>query len=105
MLILPDRIIKLQVVTALLLLALIGSGNGEAMTQRVNIGLEPDTNQRTVGEALRASGTEILRTRLDPGNVLVIDIPAEADMESFLAKARTLPGVRYAEPDSFQSSF
>jgi hypothetical protein len=87
------------------MMALAGGTNGEAMTQRVNIGLEPGADQQAIGEALRSSGTEILRTRRDPGSVMVIDIPAGADMKAFVEKVRVIPGVRYAEPDSFQSTF
>ncbi|WP_349010060.1 S8 family serine peptidase [Mesorhizobium yinganensis] len=78
---------------------------GEVMTQRVNIGIEPGIEPAAIEEALRKSTTEIMRLRRDTGDVLVIDIPASADLKAFLEEVRAITGVRYAEPDSFQSGF
>lgn len=87
------------------MVATAGGPHGEVMTQRVNIGLEPGIDQAAIEEALRTSTTKIVRWRRDTGNVLVIDIPASADLKAFLEEVREIPGVRYAEPDSFQSGF
>ncbi|MFI0849631.1 hypothetical protein [Mesorhizobium sp. IMUNJ 23232] len=75
------------------------------MTQRINVGIEPGVEQAAIEEALRKSTTKIVRWRRDAGNVLVIDIPASADLKAFLEEVRAITGVRYAEPDSFQSGF
>lgn len=76
------------------------------MTQRIILGLEPDGVSASIGSALRSFGAEIVRgpSRNTP-DVMVISIPADADVDEFLRKAKALKGVKYAEPDSWQSTF
>lgn len=73
------------------------------MSQRVIVGVEPDTDLITIKAALEAASAESVQgpsTALP--DVLIVTIPNNQDINQFISIAKKLPGVRYAEPDSWQ---
>jgi len=73
------------------------------MSQRIIVGLKPDTNPKPVETALKAAGAESVRgPSLELPDVLIVTIPNDQDINEFIGRARKAPGVRYAEPDSWQ---
>lgn len=73
------------------------------MSQRVTVGLKPDTDVEPVKSALKAAGAESVRgPSLELPDVLVVTIPDNQDINEFIRMVRELPGVRYGEPDSWQ---
>ena len=67
------------------------------------MGLEPDTDVKPVNKALGAAGAESVRgPSLELPDVLIVTIPNDQDIDEFIRMAREVPGVRYAEPDSWQ---
>ena len=73
------------------------------MSQRVIVGLEPDTNVKLVKTALGAAGAESVRgPSLELPDVLIVTIPNDREINEFIRMALKVPGVRYAEPDSWQ---
>jgi len=75
------------------------------MSQRAIIGLQPGADWAGIKQRLVAAGAESIR---DPSpsqpDVLVATIPDARAMDAFLQSARTMPGVRYAEPDAWRTS-
>ena len=75
------------------------------MGQRVVIGLTPNANWGEVKQRLVQAGAE---TVSDPAasqsDVLVVTLPSDANVASFLEQAKRLPGVRYAEADAWRFS-
>jgi len=52
---------------------------------------------------LGAAGAESVRgPSLELPDVLIVTIPNDQDIDKFIRMARKVPGVRYAEPDSWQ---
>ena len=73
------------------------------MSQRVTVGLKPDADVKPVKTALEAAGAESVRSpSLELPDVLIVTIPNDQDIDEFIRMARKVPGVRYAEPDSWQ---
>lgn len=73
------------------------------MSQRVTVGLKPDTDVKPVKIALGAAGAESVRgPSLELPDVLIVTIPNDQDVNEFIRMARKVPGVRYAELDSWQ---
>ena len=73
------------------------------MSQRVIVGLKPDADVKPVKIALEAVGAESVRgPSLELPDVLIVTIPSDQDIEQFICLAHEVPGVRYAEPDSWQ---
>ncbi len=76
------------------------------MSQRVIVGLEPDTEVKPVMAALEKAGAESVDgPSLELPHVLIVTIPNDLDINAFIHKAQMVPGVRYAEPDSLQFTF
>jgi hypothetical protein len=76
------------------------------MSQRVIVGLNPDTDVKPVETALGAAGAESVRVHsLELPDVLIVTIPNDQDINEFIRIAQNVPGVRYAEPDSLQSTY
>lgn len=73
------------------------------MSQRVIVGLKPDTDVQPVKRVLRKAGIESVS---GPApylpDVLVVTIPDDQDIDEFIRMALRVPGVRNAEPDSWQ---
>jgi hypothetical protein len=73
------------------------------MSQRVNVGLISDTNAKPIKTALKVAGaTSVHGPAPELPDVLVVTIPNHLDINEFINDAQKLPGVRYAEPDSWQ---
>lgn len=73
------------------------------MSQRVIVGLEPGTDVEPVKTALREAGAESIGgPSLELPDVLIVTIPNNKDIDAFIHMAQMVPGVRYAEPDSWQ---
>lgn len=73
------------------------------MSQRVIVGLKPDTNVKPVKTALGKAGAESVGgPSLELPDVLVVTIPNDQDINEFIRIAQKLPGVRYAEADAWQ---
>jgi cell division protein FtsX len=73
------------------------------MSQRVIVHLEPDTDVKPIKTALEAAGAESVRgPALELPDVLIVTIPNDQNINEFIRKAQEVPGVRYAEPDSWQ---
>jgi hypothetical protein len=73
------------------------------MSQRVIVGLKPDTKLRPVKAALRAAGAEsVSGPSLELPDVLIVAIPDDRDIDEVIRVALEVRGVRYAEPDSWQ---
>ncbi len=74
--------------------------------QRFVIGLKPGTDWAAVKEGLLGAGAASVS---DPApaqpDVLVATIPSDQSGDDFLRQAKELSGVRYAEPDAWQSSY
>ena len=75
------------------------------MSQRVLIGIEPNADWQKVKHALLSLGADSAGdpTSVQP-DVSVATVPAAKDAGTFLLQVRKLPGVRYAELDSWQST-
>jgi len=75
----------------------------QTMGQRVNVGVEQATNAAALINALKQAGAESVRgPSAELPDVLVVDLADEKDVNDFVRKAKQLPGVRYAERDSWQ---
>ena len=75
------------------------------MSQRIIIGLESDADWATLDHKLRALGVDSLKApSADQPDVAVATVPAGQDIGAFLSQAKSLPRVRYAELDAWQSS-
>ncbi|MFO1143060.1 MAG: hypothetical protein U1E59_11800 [Amaricoccus sp.] len=74
------------------------------MTKRVTVGLEPGITEAHVADLLRDLGAGVVRWRVDSGNVLVLDLDDNA-APGILRKLKGARGVRYAEPDAWQSGY
>jgi hypothetical protein len=73
------------------------------MSQRVIVGLEPDTDLEPVKTALgEAGGESVHGPSPELPDVLIVILPDEQDIDEFIRKAQNVPGVRYAEPDSWR---
>jgi len=73
------------------------------MSQRVIVGLQPDTKPKPVEDALKDAGAEAAQGPTpELPDVLIVTIPDDQDLDEFIRAARTVSGVRYAEPDSWQ---
>lgn len=73
------------------------------MSQRVIVGLEPDTDVNRVKTALGEARAESVQgPSPELPDVLIVMIPSDQDIDAFISTAQQLPGVRYAEPDSWQ---
>ena len=73
------------------------------MSQRVTVGLKPDTDVKPVKKALKTAGAEsVSGPSLELPDVLIVMIPNDQDINEFIRIAQNVPGVRYAEPDSWQ---
>ena len=73
------------------------------MSQRVIVGVEPDTDLKTITVALgEAKAESVQGPSPELPNVLIVTIPNDQDINQFISHVQTLPGVRYAEPDSWQ---
>jgi hypothetical protein len=73
------------------------------MSQRVVVGLKPDTDVQPVKSALEDAGAEAVRgPALYLPDVLIAMIPDDQDIDEFIRMALSVPGVRYAERDSWQ---
>ena len=76
------------------------------MSQRVILGLEPDTGVEPVKTALREAGAESIGCpSLELPDVLIVTISNDQDIDAFIHMAQMVPGVRYAEPDSWQFTY
>jgi hypothetical protein len=75
------------------------------MGQRVNVGLVTGAEWALVEKDLIEAGAESVRPPSpELPDVLIVTIPDHEDVREFVRRARELPGVRYAEPDSWQFS-
>ncbi len=73
------------------------------MSQRVIVGLEPDTSVEKIMAAFGEAGAEsISGPSLELPDVLIVTIPDDHDINEFIRNAQLVPGVRYAESDSWQ---
>jgi hypothetical protein len=73
------------------------------MSQRVTVGLKLNTDVKPVKTAFEAAGAESIRgPSLELPDVLIVTIPNDQDINEFIRMAQKVPGVRYAEPDSWQ---
>jgi hypothetical protein len=73
------------------------------MGQRVIVGVEPDADIKTIKAALDAASAESVQgPSPELPNVLIVTIPNDQDINKFISLAQKLPGVRYAESDSWQ---
>jgi hypothetical protein len=73
------------------------------MSERVIVGLKPDTQVKPVETALRAAGAEsVSGPSSELPDVLIVTIPNDQNINKFIHIARKVQGVRYAEPDSWQ---
>ncbi len=76
------------------------------MSQRVIVGLKPDTDVETVKTALREAGAESVGgPSLELPDVLIVTIPNDQHIDAFIHIAQMVPGVTYAEPDSYQFTY
>jgi cell division protein FtsX len=72
---------------------------------RVNVGVDSGADAATITSALKQAGAESVRgPSAELPDVLVVDLKNETDADAFLRQAQKLPGVRYAERDSWQFS-
>ena len=75
------------------------------MSQRILIGIESNADWGTLKKELLSLGAD---SASDPSAVqpdlIVVTVPDGRDVNKFLLQAKKLPGVRYAELDSWQSS-
>jgi hypothetical protein len=94
-----------KLVALLLMTCVLSGASGESMSRRITVGLEPHADQSVIADTLRSAGSDVVQWRVDPGKVVVIDLAADADASAIISKLRAVPGVRYAEPDSWQRSF
>jgi hypothetical protein len=75
------------------------------VSHRVNVGVNRGADASALTSALKQAGAESVRgPSAELPDVLVVDLPADTDPETFLRQAQQLPGVRYAERDSWQFS-
>lgn len=73
------------------------------MSQRVIVGLKSDTSVESIKAALGVAGAESVQgPSLELPDVLIVSIPNDQDIDEFIHKVQKVPGVRYAEPDSWQ---
>lgn len=73
------------------------------MSQRVIVGVEPDTDIKTIKAALgEATAESVQGPSPELPDVLIVTIPNDQNINEFISLAKKLPGVRYAEPDSWQ---
>ncbi len=73
------------------------------MSQRVIVGLELDTSVEPIKTAFGEAGAEsISGPSLELPDVLIVTIPDDQDINEFIRNARMMPGVRYAESDSWK---
>lgn len=73
------------------------------MSQRVIVGLEADTDAKQVRTALEATVAESVQgPSLELPDALIVTIPNDQDINEFIRMAQKVPGVRYAEADSWQ---
>jgi hypothetical protein len=76
------------------------------MGQRIVVGVEPDANRSAVRRKLARLDAQIVREPApELPDVFVVEIADHEDVNTFLTKVKAQPGVRYAEPDTWQSSF
>jgi hypothetical protein len=75
------------------------------MSQRVLIGIESNADWGRLKSELLSLGADSASepTSVQP-DVSVATVPAAKDIDTFLQHAKKLPGVRYAELDSWQFS-
>lgn len=75
------------------------------MSQRVVVGLESNAEANLVTAALEEAGAESTHgPTSELPDVLVVTIPDQHNIDEFIRAATSVPGVRYAEPDSWQFS-
>lgn len=76
------------------------------MTQRVNIGVFPESDWQSIRKQLQSLGaSEVREPDLLLPDVLIVALPAERDLDKFVASAKGIKGVRYAEADAWQQTF
>lgn len=75
------------------------------MTQRAIIGLTPDAKFPSVRRRLSAAGAEEVQAPTpELPDVSVVTLSSERNLAEFLEKARSIPGVRYAEADVWRTT-
>jgi hypothetical protein len=73
------------------------------MTNRLTVGIEPGRDWSAIRRELLASGAESVREpRPEQPDVLIVTLASGADVDAFQKTASSVPGVRYAEPDTWQ---
>lgn len=77
-----------------------------SMTQRVNVGVSPQSDWRSIRMQLQMLGASEVRgpDSLLP-DVFIVTLPVERNIQEFIAAAKKLIGVRYAEADAWQQTF
>ena len=75
------------------------------VSQRVLIGFESNADWERLKKELLSLGADSVREpRAIQPDLSVATVPPAKDIDTFLLQARKLPGVRYAELDSWQFS-
>ena len=74
------------------------------MSQRVIVGLHSAADATPgLRDALLAHGAdEVSEPAAAMPDVVVVTLPETQDVDAFIQRARSLPGVRYAEPDAMR---
>ena len=82
------------------------SPKGDAVGQRFVVGLKEGTDWVEVREELlRLGAGSVNEPSPAQPDVLVAAIPSDRDADDFLNRAKALKGVRYAEPEAWQSTY
>ena len=76
------------------------------MTQRINVGVLPESDWRSIRKELESLGaSDVREPDASLPDVLIVTLPAEHDAGQFVQSAKKIRGVRYAEADAWQSTF
>ena len=73
------------------------------MPQRIVVGLNKEADAADIVEQLKSEGAANVRppSNLQP-DAIVAEVPDDTNVQEILDAARQIPGVRYAEADSWR---